>query len=49
MPVSALRRLGSGLVVLALAALIFSYSRLIRTVELAATSAGYVDSEVAGR
>ena len=49
MRVSALRKFGSGLFIIALAALIFSYNRMIRTVELAATSAGYVDSEVAGR
>ncbi len=38
MRVSALSRIGSGLVVLALAALIFTYTRLVRTVEFAATS-----------
>ncbi len=49
MRVSALRQVVSGIAIIALAALIFSYSRLIRTVEIAATSAGFVDSEVAGR
>ncbi len=48
MRVSALRQIVSGIVILALAAVIFSYSRLIRTVESAATAAGVVDSEVAG-
>ena len=43
------RCITSGIAVLALATLVFAYSRLVRTVETAATAAGYVDSELAAR
>ena len=49
MQVDVVRRITSGLAILALATLIFTYSRLVRTVETAATAAGFVDSDVAGR
>ncbi len=46
MRVSAVRRLAMGLAIVAFAAVIVFYGRLIRTVELAATVAGFVDSDV---
>ncbi len=49
MQVDIARRITSGIAILALATLVFTYSRLVRTVETAATSAGFVDSEIAGR
>jgi uncharacterized ferredoxin-like protein len=48
MRVSALRRIASGVAIVAFAALIVFYGRLIRTVEIAATLAGFVDSDVSG-
>ena len=46
MRVRALRRIASGIAIVAIAAVIVFYGRLIRTVETAATAAGIVDSDV---
>lgn len=49
MRVRALRRIASGIAIVAFAAVIVFYGRLMRTVEIAATAAGFVDSDVAVR
>jgi hypothetical protein len=49
MRVSALRQIATGVAIVAFAALMLFYGRLIRTVELAATAAGIVDSDIAAR
>jgi uncharacterized ferredoxin-like protein len=49
MQVSVFRRVASGIAIVAIATLMVFYGRLVRTVEIAATAAGIVDSDVAGR